>query len=109
MCVRDGALTRGSLAFTGGVEDVIDETAFLFDVDIEDLVGPSRREPIVFIRLIAMAAARSLGASYPSIGRAFNRDHTTVMSACKRVARSPQLAWRADAIVKALTSDAEAS
>jgi hypothetical protein len=39
-----------------------------------------------YARAIAMYLARTLtGGSLPSIGQAFDRDHTTVMAACRRV------------------------
>ena len=46
------------------------------------------RQPVAFARQVAMYLARELtDATLPAIGRAFgNRNHTTVMHACKRTA-----------------------
>ena len=48
----------------------------------------SRAQPVAFARQVAMYLARELtDATLPAIGRAFgNRNHTTVMHACKRTA-----------------------
>ena len=49
-------------------------------VDIDDVLGPCRRRPVVYARHRAMfICRRHLGLSYPVIGRLFGRDHTTVM------------------------------
>lgn len=59
----------------------------LFDQALNDLTGPSRRAVLVWPRSVAMYACRQLlGASYGEIGRAFDRDHGTVMYAVRGVA-----------------------
>ena len=74
--------------------DVITAMASRSGFSVKDLVGKSRRRPLVGYRQVAMAACRLVtSCSYPTIGRAFgDRDHTTVISACKRVAADPHLA-----------------
>lgn len=53
-----------------------------------EILGKRRYHYIATARAFAMRIARDEGFySYPDIGRAFGRDHTTVMSACRRVAR----------------------
>jgi chromosomal replication initiation ATPase DnaA len=49
------------------------------------------RAPLVVLaRQVAMWLARQLlGASYPEVGRFFHVDHTTVISACRRVEATP--------------------
>ena len=60
------------------VADVIEVVARRYDLDPVALSGPSREQPIVTARHLAMRLARELtGKSYPEIGRAFNRDHST--------------------------------
>ena len=61
-------------------------TADYFGVSLEDLRGHSRSRVLVNARQVAMYLSRELtGATLPTIGRAFgNRNHTTVMHACKR-------------------------
>lgn len=50
-------------------------------VSVEEMRGLSRKKHIVHARHAAMYEARSCtGKSLPIIGRAFNRDHTTVIN-----------------------------
>jgi chromosomal replication initiator protein len=57
-----------------------------FGVSMEALLSSSRTQPAAFARQVAMYVARELtGATLPTIGRAFgNRNHTTVLHACRR-------------------------
>lgn len=49
-------------------------------VSIDEMISSSRKPHVTDWRKAAYAAARqATGASYPKIGRAFNRDHTTVI------------------------------
>ena len=62
-------------------QDVIVATACLFRVSVTDLKESFRPNWIARPRQIAMYVCRDhLRFSYPQIGRAFNRDHTTVLS-----------------------------
>ena len=57
-----------------------------FDLDANDLVSKSRKANIVRPRQLAMYISRELtDHSLPEIGRAFSRDHSTVMHACQRI------------------------
>jgi chromosomal replication initiator protein len=70
------------------VDEIMSVTAETFGVTIEDLIGPSRRRPLVNARQISMYVVRELipETSFPTIAREFgNRDHTTVMHAVKKV------------------------
>ena len=50
------------------------------------ILGGQRSKTIARARKLAMWLTRQrLGYSFPEIGAAFDRDHTTVMSACKGV------------------------
>jgi len=62
-------------------------TAKHFSLKLTDLKGSKRYKAVVVPRMIAMALARKhTESSYPEIGRMFGgRDHSTVISACKRV------------------------
>lgn len=72
-------------------EQVIERCARHFGISPEELTNRSQARPIVGQRMIAMAVCRwSTTASYPMIGDAFGRDHTTVHSACKRVESDPR-------------------
>ncbi len=71
------------------LELIIEHTARIFELDIDEITGASRRRPLVHARQIAMYSCRELTQeSYPSIGRAFgNRDHTTVIHAVEKITR----------------------
>jgi hypothetical protein len=59
-------------------------------------------------RAAAMYVARQSGMSFPDIGARFNRDHSTVVYACKRVAGCEYrlaLAWQVAIAVKAAPVD----
>ena len=70
------------------VKEIMDVTAETFGVSIEELVGPSRRRPLVAARQICMYVVREMlpDTSFPAIAREFgDRDHTTVMHAVKKI------------------------
>jgi chromosomal replication initiator protein len=73
---------------TPSVREIQEHTAEAFGISLDALLSASRAQPAAFARQVAMYLARELaGASLPTIGRAFgNRNHTTVMHACKRTA-----------------------
>lgn len=54
-------------------------------VSVESILGDSRNQFVVLARQQAMwLAAKETGLSYVSIGKIFNRDHTTVLHAVRR-------------------------
>ena len=66
---------------------VIQEIALASKLQVSDLLGPRRKKPIFLARAAAMKICKDeLDMSFPEIGRAFNRDHTSVMHAVKRIA-----------------------
>jgi chromosomal replication initiator protein len=70
---------------------VLDATAEVFGLAVEDIVGKARTRDLVDARHIAMYVCRQLTnppLSYPQIAKAFGgRDHTTVMNAVQRIER----------------------
>jgi len=68
-------------------ELILDETAKMFGWTVEDLIGKSRRRPLVTARQIGMYVFRELtDYSYPRIAEVFGgRDHTTVMHAVDKI------------------------
>jgi chromosomal replication initiation ATPase DnaA len=56
---------------------------------LEEVLEPRRFKSQVEARRRAYAAARALGWSYPEIGRAFNKDHTTILNALQKAERKP--------------------
>lgn len=66
------------------IERVIKTTSEVTGVPVADLL--SKRRLNADERHVAMyLSVRLLGCSYPEVGRAFGRDHSTVMYACKKL------------------------
>jgi chromosomal replication initiator protein len=78
-------LTQAAHSLT--VEAVQKEVAAYFNVKLADLKSPKRHQAIARPRQIAMYLARKLcKASYPELGQKFGgKDHTTVLSACRKI------------------------
>jgi len=70
------------------IEDIQRKTCEAFDVTLDELLSPSKAQRVALARQLAMYLARELtDETLPSIGRAFgNRNHTTVLHACRRTA-----------------------
>ena len=69
------------------VEQIQERTAAAFGLTVADLCSPSRSARVAWARQVAMYLSRELtDATLPAIGKAFDRNHTTVMHACKRTA-----------------------
>jgi len=68
-------------------DDIIDQVALYSGSSRDDLVGPSRRQPLARHRQLAMYLCREYtDLSLPKIGRAFgDRDHTTVLHAVDKI------------------------
>ncbi len=68
------------------VQTVIEVVAEHFQIAVADLLGKKRNKEIVMPRQVAMYLAREMGnMSYPDIGRAFDRDYTTVIHSYEKV------------------------
>ncbi len=69
------------------VDMILDATVDQFGFSKEELIGKSRRRPLVIARQMAMYVTRELtDLSFPLIAREFGgRDHTTVMHACDKI------------------------
>ena len=69
--------------------EIIQATAESFGFSVADVQGPSRRQPLVLCRQVAMYLCRELtDLSLPKIGDNFgNRDHTTVIHSVEKVKR----------------------
>jgi len=75
-----------SMHYDQRIEHVVKVTSEVTGVPILDLL--SKRRLNADERHIAMyLSVRLLGCSYPEVGRAFGRDHTSVMYACKKLDR----------------------
>ena len=85
MVLKDLVSTQDTGNITAAL--IIGQTADYFGITIEDLYSANRSRTIVTARHIAMYLCREMtDLSLPKIGREFGgRDHTTVMSADKKV------------------------
>lgn len=61
---------------------ILADVARRYNVAVEAIRGPSRAASISRVRRLAYRELRAAGYSYPEIGRAVGRDHTTVMYGC---------------------------
>lgn len=100
------------------VQDVIDAAALLSGLKPTKLLSRDRSEGVAEWRMAAMAAARNLARSefgtpsYPFIGNAFNRDHTTVLYAVQtatpgRTFTNPRVMRRVRALERHFTFTSE--
>jgi chromosomal replication initiator protein len=73
-------------------DDIINRVASYSGHNRDDLLGPSRRQPLARYRQIAMYLCREYtDLSLPKIGKAFGgRDHTTVLHAVDKIKRMMQ-------------------
>ena len=85
-------------------------TAEAFGISTEELVSASRTAAIAWPRQVAMYLSRELtGSSLPAIGRAFgNRNHTTVLHACRAAGQRIAHDDAASQVVRELTERLEA-
>jgi chromosomal replication initiator protein len=95
------------------VEDIQRAVCSHFRLSNSDLLSKDRHKSVAFARQVAMYVCRQrLKSSFPELGRAFgNRDHTTVMSAVRRVEtlrkQDPQVNAHLEAIEQKLASSEE--
>jgi len=81
------AATTPPRAQTMSVEDIQRAVCHHFHLRSSDLTSKDRHKSIAFARHVAMYLCKQrLKCSFPELGRAFgNRDHTTVMSAVRKI------------------------
>lgn len=81
------AATGSSRPNEAGVEDIQRIVCHHFKLRSTDLLSKDRHKSIAFARHVAMYLCKQrLKCSFPELGRAFgNRDHTTVISAVRKV------------------------
>jgi chromosomal replication initiator protein len=113
----DEEFTRGEMSTVSprrtdvmSVEDIQRAVCSHFRLSNSELLSKDRHKSVAFARQVAMYLCRQrLKCSFPELGRAFgNRDHTTVMSAVRRVEalrqRDPQVSAHLEAIEQRLAS-----
>ncbi|HEV8547529.1 MAG TPA: chromosomal replication initiator protein DnaA [Polyangiaceae bacterium] len=116
----DVEFVRGEMALVNprrpdlmSVEDIQRAVCSHFRLSNSELLSKDRHKSVAFARQVAMYVCRQrLKCSFPELGRAFgNRDHTTVMSAVRRVEtlrqKDPQVNAHLEAIEQKLASSEE--
>lgn len=116
-CAIDEDFARRELLNVGthrpnptSVEDIQRAVCGHFRLTNSDLLSKDRHRSVAFARQVAMYLCRQrLKCSFPELGRAFgNRDHTTVMSAVRRMealrSTDPQVAAHLEAIERRLAA-----
>jgi chromosomal replication initiator protein len=83
-CLRD-MLASYDRAVT--LDNIKRTVASYYNIRLTDISSPRRTRSLARPRQVAMALAKELTQhSYPEIGAAFDKDHTTVMHACRKIA-----------------------
>ena len=68
------------------VERIVARVASVYGVKPKDVLGPCRQREVLLPRHVAMYLARLIAKlSYPQIGTAFGRDHSTVLHAVRKI------------------------
>jgi len=68
------------------VDRIVARVAAIYGVSVKDLMGKGRHKAVTGARHVAMYTVREVTKlSLPQLGKAFGRDHTTVLHACKKV------------------------
>jgi chromosomal replication initiator protein len=104
---RNGGLPMKSVNALGGISirEIQQTVALAFNLSVRDMISPSRRRPVTCARHVAMYLSREMAMrrrrstdypvetpgsgrpSFPRIGIAFARDHSSVIHACSMVKR----------------------
>ncbi len=68
------------------IEQIQRDVARYYKVAVEELRQDRRTKALAHARQVAMYLSRKLTkSSFPEIGSKFNKDHSTVISACRKV------------------------
>lgn len=78
-----------------------------YRVTEESILSKDRHKPLVSARHLSMWLLRLAGFSFPEIGREMNRDHTSIMSACKNIDSHRLKDSRLQDVILALTAEIE--
>jgi chromosomal replication initiation ATPase DnaA len=71
---------------TGYLHALVEDAAREAGCTVAQMLGYQRNQGAKFARWRAMRRAHEDGYSLPQIGRAFNRDHTTVIYGLRKIA-----------------------
>lgn len=99
---------RALLVTSHRIRPVISAVAKYYGVSLRDIVARRRTREYLRPRHVAMYLAKRLTKhSLPALGRVFERDHTTVLHGCRRIAKlrrqDPELDAEINALLEWLT------
>jgi chromosomal replication initiator protein len=90
----------------GDLHGIIKRVCAAFDIASKELLGKSRLSRVLVPRQVAMYLAHTSGQlSLPRVGAAFDRDHTTVLHACRKVEESMRKDMKLNATVSQLRQE----
>lgn len=70
------------------IENIMSTVSRYYNIPVKELRSPRRSRSLARPRQIAMSLSRELTThSLPEIGQAFEKDHTTVLHACRTIAK----------------------
>ena len=85
-------------------QDVMDTVARYYSITAEDLKSPRRSRQISVPRQIAMYLCREVAnVSFPRIGDAFQRDHSTIQHGCDKIAEDMKTSASLTSLISDLT------
>ena len=85
-------------------QDVMDTVARYYSISAEDLKSPRRSREISVPRQIAMYLCREVAnVSFPRIGDAFRRDHSTIQHGCDKIAEDMKTSASLTSLIGDLT------
>ena len=91
------------------VGEIVRHAATTYGVDVGLILAGSKLDGPTRARQVVCYAASLLGHSYSHVGRQLDRDHTTVMYACRRVSATPHMRTVAEQIAAKFGWDREAA
>jgi len=93
-----------TIGASSSYERIINHAACIFDVEVEDILGQTRKREVVDARHAAMYCAKLLkGDSYQRISEVFNRkEHSSVIHAVKKISDLRKMDKKLDAKVRNL-------
>lgn len=95
-----------TVEYAPGSLTAIEAVAAVTGLDHRILISRARDGETARARSAAMYIAREMGDSYPAIGRAFGRDHTTVHTNVRRAQERPDYMQLVDAAMRLLREEA---
>lgn len=98
----DSPLTHPSPGPQAVIRGAASMAARAFNASTADVLGSSRYRNVSEARAVAMTVCRRAGLTSTHIGRAFGKDHTTVLYAASRVGENARLRRVANRIAEAL-------